>query len=78
MDRPFPANKDDSPYVFVSYSQQDVAIVFPELMRLQHQGFKLWYDEGIDAGSEWTEAIAQALTDDLCPHDPTCVLVPQP
>ena len=26
-------------------------------------GFNIWYDEGIEAGSEWREEIANAITD---------------
>ena len=61
MERPFPAYKGDDPYIFVSYSHKDASVVFPELSRLREQGFKLWFDEGIEAGTEWREEIAQAI-----------------
>jgi TolB-like protein len=61
MERPFPAYKGDDPYIFVSYSHKDASAVFPELSRLREQGFKLWFDEGIEAGTEWREEIAQAI-----------------
>jgi hypothetical protein len=61
MDRPFPAYDGDDPYVFVSYSHKDSDAVFPEMIWLKESGFNIWYDEGIEAGTEWREEIAQAI-----------------
>ena len=61
MDRPFPAYQGDEPYIFVSYSHKDASAVFPELTRLKGQGFNIWYDEGIEAGTEWREEIGKAI-----------------
>ena len=61
MDKPFPAYKGNDPYVFVSYSHRDSSTVFPEIIRLKDQGFNIWYDEGIEAGTEWREALANAI-----------------
>jgi TolB-like protein len=61
VDKPFPAYKGDEPYVFVSYSHRDSSTVFPEIIRLKDQGFNIWYDEGIEAGTEWREALANAI-----------------
>ena len=61
MDSPFPAYKGDEPYVFVSYSHRDSSEVFPEIIRLRDQGFNIWYDEGIEAGTEWREELAKAI-----------------
>jgi len=47
--------------VFVCYSHDDKALVYPELMRLKDSGFHIWYDEGISPGSEWSDAIAQKI-----------------
>ena len=52
----------ERPYFFVSYSHGDLAQVFPILERLEVEGYRLWYDEGIDPGSEWPETIAAHLT----------------
>ncbi len=62
MDRPFAAYTGDEPYIFVSYSHKDSDAVFPEITRLNDQGINIWYDEGIEAGAEWTEALATAIT----------------
>ncbi len=61
MDRPFSAYTGSEPYIFASYSHKDASAVFPELTRLRDQGFNVWYDEGIDAGTEWRGEIAQAI-----------------
>ncbi len=60
MDRPFPAYKGEEPYVFVSYAHKDVSLVYPELTWLNNQGINIWYDEGIEAGTEWREELGQA------------------
>jgi adenylate cyclase len=61
MDRPFPAYNGDEAYVVVSYSHDDSSAVFPELIWLKELGFNIWYDEGIDAGTEWREQIGRAI-----------------
>ena len=62
MERPFTAYKGSDPYIFVSYSHDDAAVVYPELVRLREAGFNLWYDEGISPGSTWRDEVALALT----------------
>jgi TolB-like protein len=62
MERPFPAYKGDAPYIFVSYSHNDAATVYPELAQLKDAGFNIWYDEGISPGSTWRDEVALALT----------------
>lgn len=61
MEKPLPAYSGREPFVFVCYSHSDNGVVYPEVLRLQRQGFRLWYDEGITPGSEWSEAIARAI-----------------
>ena len=48
-------------YVFVSYCHRDKAYVFPVIEQLVKDGYRVWYDEGIDPGSEWPEIIAKHL-----------------
>ena len=45
----------------MSHSHKDASSVYPELVRLKDQGFKIWYDEGIEAGTEWREELGQAI-----------------
>ncbi len=58
---PYPAYRGGEPYIFVSYAHQDSDAVFPEIRRLNELGCRVWYDEGISPGSEWTDEIAAAL-----------------
>ncbi len=50
-------------YIFVSYCHKDKELVFPIIEPLTRDGYRVWYDEGIDPGSEWPEIIAQHLND---------------
>ncbi|MBO94206.1 MAG: hypothetical protein CMI32_04820 [Opitutales bacterium] len=61
MPPPFEAYLGDDPYAFVSYAHQDDKTVFPEITKWHKKGFHLWYDEGIPAGREWLEEIAEAI-----------------
>ena len=45
------------PYLFVSYAHKNDAAVLEIISTLQSRGFRVWYDEGIEAGSEWPESI---------------------
>ena len=47
------------PYIFVSYAHKDKQQVMPILQMLGRQGFRVWYDEGIDPGTEWDDYIAE-------------------
>ena len=58
---PFEAYTGDEAFVFVSYAHLDGHRVYPEIQALHEQGFRIWYDEGIDPGNEWPEEIAAAL-----------------
>lgn len=49
------------PYLFVSYAHANDAAVLEIIRTLQARGFRVWYDEGIEAGSEWPESIASHL-----------------
>lgn len=48
-------------YLFVSYAHKDSAVVLPCIEALRKAGINLWYDEGIQAGSEWPEYIAEKV-----------------
>ena len=49
------------PYIFISYSHRDQDIVEPLMRGLADRGYRIWYDEGIDPGTEWPESIARHL-----------------
>ena len=48
-------------FIFISYSHRDGERVYPIIEHLKAKGYRVWYDEGIDPGSEWPETIAEHL-----------------
>ena len=48
----------DLPYVFVSYSHRNMDAALQIISRMVEAGYRVWYDEGIDPGTEWDENIA--------------------
>lgn len=55
------AYEGSEPYIFISYAHKDSDRVLPIISDLQAQGFRVWYDAGIEAGTEWPEYIAEHL-----------------
>ena len=55
------AYKGTEPYIFISYAHADSERVFPIVSALQERGYRVWYDAGIEAGTEWPEYIAEHL-----------------
>lgn len=53
--------QEDSPYCFVSYAHVDNKVVLPIIHAMQETGINIWYDNGIAAGSEWPEYIAEKV-----------------
>ena len=49
------------PYIFISYAHRDYERLVPILRELEKRGYRFWYDEGIDPGTEWPESIANHL-----------------
>ena len=49
------------PYIFMSYSHKDTDVVLNAVDVLTDNGFHVWYDNGIEAGTEWPEYIAERL-----------------
>ncbi len=47
--------------VFLSYSHKDKQRLLPLFDELKRSGLKVWFDEGIRAGSEWEEEIIEQL-----------------
>ena len=58
----------DYPYIFVSYAHADGAAM-PINRALADEGYRVWYDDGIQAGSSFPDYIADRL------HDCSCVIV---
>lgn len=55
------AYKGDQPYLFISYAHKDSDTVLPVITRLQKEGYRIWYDEGIAPGSSWDVYISEHL-----------------
>ncbi len=59
----FKPYEGDKPYIFISYAHADDDIVLPIVSDMHRRGYNIWYDEGIEVGSEWQECIASHLVD---------------
>ena len=57
------ANENKTPYIFISYAHADSSRVLPTVQSMKNANISLWYDEGIVAGSEWPEFIAEKVVD---------------
>ncbi len=51
----------DQPFIFISYSHRDNIRVLPIIGKLMEAGYRVWYDEGIDPGTEWDSFIAEHI-----------------
>lgn len=56
--QPYSGKKD---YIFISYSHKDKKEVYPIIDKLLNDGLRIWYDDGIDPGTEWDENIAKHI-----------------
>jgi len=61
LNLPFSAYTGAKPYVFVSYAHADSSLVYPIIGELHDRGALIWYDEGIEAGSVWSQSIADRI-----------------
>jgi len=55
------AYQGNGPYIFVSYAHKDSDRVLPIISKMQDKGYNVWFDAGIEAGTEWPEYIAEHL-----------------
>ena len=53
-------------YIFLSYAHKNTNAVMPIFERLFESGFRIWYDAGIEAGTEWPEYVADHLQKSAC------------
>ncbi len=58
--------RGNDPFVFISYAHSDTNRVMPILERLQLDGYRVWYDEGIEIGKDWAKYIVQHLKEAAC------------
>ena len=57
MSRFFTPYEGSRPYLFISYSHRDSEAVLDTITLLHDKKLRLWYDEGIPAGSDWPKNI---------------------
>ena len=63
--RIYPYSGDEA-FIFASYSHRDMRTVFEIIRGFQKRGYRVWFDEGIDPGTEWDEYIAAHI--DRCSY----------
>ena len=51
----------ESKFIFVCYAHDDWKVVSENIAWLRANGFEVWFDEAIAAGSRWSEDLAQAV-----------------
>lgn len=61
--KPYEGNE---PYIFVSYSHRNEQAALRVLRFLLGRGFRVWYDEGINPGTDWANVIADHIRDCGC------------
>ena len=61
MSRFFKPYEGKRPYLFVSYSHRQSDEVIDTIRQLHEQRCRIWYDEGIPAGSDWPKNIEQHM-----------------
>jgi len=49
-------------HIFVCYSHRDASEVTDEVRHLRGQGFLVWYDDQIEAGTAWRDELANAIS----------------
>lgn len=63
MSRFFKPYEGKRPYIFISYPHKQSETVVETIRILHEKRCRLWYDEGIPAGSDWPTNIARHLQD---------------
>lgn len=53
----FEAYTGDEPYLFVSYSHRDTALVYPILDALHDRKYRIWYDESCENGNDFRDEL---------------------
>lgn len=56
-----PDDVSDKPFIFVSYSRQDMYEVQSVLQILRNNHFRFWYDMGLKSGTEWAEELGEKI-----------------
>ena len=62
MTKPIPYTGEES-YIFISYCHRNTEAVWEILNSLQREGFRFWYDDGIEPGVSWDDYIAEHINE---------------
>ena len=60
------AYKGHLPYIFISYAHKNAKQAMEVIRGLSSAGLRVWYDAGIEAGTEWPDYIAERLKNAEC------------
>ena len=63
MSKYFKPYEGDRPFVFISYSHRNSDTVLETITKLKDKKIRIWYDEGIPAGSDWPSNIERHMND---------------
>lgn len=63
---PIPKLKEDSRFIFISYSHKDYKKVYADLADLYENGVPFRYDYGLTAGEQWDKEVRKWLSDPRC------------
>ena len=56
------AINEDEKYIFISYAHKDNEKAINLIRNIINCGLRVWYDDGIDPGTEWHEFITERIT----------------
>ncbi len=57
----FEAYTGNEPYLFVSYSHSDTAVVYPVLDALHDRKYRIWYDESCENGNDFRDELRRRI-----------------
>lgn len=61
IERPFQAYDGDEPYIFICYKHADSELVYPMIKKFNDAGFNIWYDDGLQFGSNYADLICDKI-----------------
>lgn len=54
---------EELPYIFISYAHADRDRVFPIIKRIYENGWRVWYDEGLELGNDYYGSLKKHIHD---------------
>ena len=61
-----PFGETSKKYIFISYSHEDIDIVYQDLKTLSENGSRIWYDKAMHIGQNWLERARNKIYDKNC------------